>query len=427
MEKVGIIGLRPRQAADLRGHKFKNIDVSCFDAKKFTLENITSFSRDMYRVVLVQTGAPKVVYGAIPKDRLVVLRNNSSISTVVRALNTLENELDYAREKSDTVEQTYMHDGEDYTQSIVDGTVVESPAPEPTPEPVAEPTPERKPVKPGLVIASEVPQGHVSQYALPKFEDEYVVSLPNSAGRQSYQILLAAVPGDILRFARPEGLPLDKWQGRIAWVRSNYWRNHSMLIEAHFYADYVDLKVMDPELEVDPVNTLNLAQPTEATAVEEKPVEAATQDEAPEETRKLHTTVVQDVEEHGLHTQRINGLSAAEMDFADEEEAATLNPVMAFVEPKPAQSMPPAFTGLHDAIFPAGVAAPEKNIIHPLKDPNLHSPVDSNPQEEVKVKASEDERMFWSKVFFHYINQAKDVSGAADQADAALTRYRKTL
>lgn len=444
MFKIGIIGVRPRQFAMLQGHGFKYIEISCYDAKKMTPESVANFCRDLDRIVLLQTGAPKTAYMGAPKDRLQILRNSSSISSVVRALNTIEAEQAFAHESASTEAERFEHQGEDYSQSITQGTVVEPV--------VSEPTPPRAVAKESVRLVSEVPNGHVSQYALPKFEDEYVVSLPNSAGEQSYQILLAAMPGDIIRFARPEGLPLEKWQGRIKWARSYYLKHHNMLIEAHYFADFVDLKVMDPSKEEVAVvtDTLNLAPPADVK-------EAAVT--TPTETPRLEIKqeLVHDVDK-GVHVTIIpDGMSAAEMDFADEDETpAEVQQTTSALDWVIRDDHPPRvnagahFTGFNDTLYPAGMTAPVETSPR-LKPPvNVESvelthqqlveaaertfmdttepaAVVEAPSQEAKTVSTVPERLFWRKVFFHFLNKGMTATHAANQADTALERHRKTL
>lgn len=112
-------------------------------------------------------------------------------------------------------------------------------------------------------LASDVPEGLRSQYLLPKFDSDIVIRLPNSGGVHDYTILHAAEPGDIIRFARPEGLELGKWRYRITSMRRDKWVNKGILMEAHFFAEYVDIKVMDKNPSVIPGNTLNLCERAE--------------------------------------------------------------------------------------------------------------------------------------------------------------------
>lgn len=475
MFKVGIIGVRPKQLAQLQKLDLRHIEISAYDAKKMTPESVANFCRDLDRIVLLQTGAPKTAYMGAPKDRLQVIRNSSSISSVVRALNTIETEQAFAQEQENSASKSeqFEHQGEDYSQSVLEGTTVEPVASEPTPTAEPEPVVERVLAKQAVQLLSEVPTGHVSQYALPKFEDEYVVSLPNSGGKQSYELLLAAVPGDIIRYARPEGLPLEKWQGRIKWARSYYWKNHGMLIEAHYFADFVDLKVMDKDMSaarVTVTDTLNLAPPVETTATE--PVaevkvvsnKISPRTELPPYRPRLgQLEVLREAKEKGLFTAPAvaasetnqdqppsedkgvivtvipNGMSAAEMTFDDIDEAEQ-TVVTEEATPDPVAPTPraerlgglahsgagPYFSGLDSTVFPEGVVPPEKNVIHPLRDPNLHTPTSAESTTEKQV-STELENKFWRKVFFHFLNKGMDAAKAADEADTALTRYRNTL
>lgn len=452
MFKVGIIGVRPRQFASLQGHDFKYIEISSYDPKKFTAETVSAFCRDLDRVVLLQTGAPKVAYSAAPKDRLLVLRNSTSISAVVRALNTIELEQQQLHEQVEEEPSTFEYKGADYVHSVPQETVVEAPTPEPV---VVEKAKPKKSTKLTL-IASEVPEGHRSQYALPEFDGDVVVNLPNSAGHQSYEILKAAQPGDIVRFARPERLPLDKWQMRITSMRSYYFANFGMLIEAHFFMDFVDVKVMKTEEVVELTDTLNLAEPVEEAKPEE--IRPESQRQPPK------TMVVVEGVADGLHTECGGMLSAAEADFEDEDAASPIETPSWILK----EGAPPRvnaggyFSGLDATIYPEGTA-PADNF-HRLKSPVVTDPVVLDPQtlseaaektfigpnddrlalaepegiqdepvvaeeavSEPKQSSTVPERLFWRKVFFHSLEAGKAVEEAADDADKALERHRKSL
>jgi hypothetical protein len=116
-------------------------------------------------------------------------------------------------------------------------------------------------------LAASVPDGHRSQYLLPKHD--ILINYPNSGGVQNYKILKAALPGDVIRFARPEGVDLTNWQSRINSMRYNQFTRFGVLLEAHFYQEYVDILVMRTDTVEDPKNTLNLTdRPT--TEAEER-------------------------------------------------------------------------------------------------------------------------------------------------------------
>lgn len=257
--KIGVMGLRPRQIADVRGRKFNGHELSFFEEKSYSPEKVASFVRKVDKVLVVTAGIPipKRTLEGIPHGKCHHLAG--SISTVIRYLDTLPRaEKPAAAEPK--VERTVVSTGHVKKQTQVVRTMdVPKPvsatqeAPATPASAVPEPAPKR--------LASDVPSGRQSQYTLPKHD--ILVNYPNSGGIQDYTILRAAQPGDTIRFARPKGVALAKWRNRVAATRNGYWRQYGILIEAHFYEDYVDLVVMRQDAV--PQNTVNV------TASRERP------------------------------------------------------------------------------------------------------------------------------------------------------------
>lgn len=342
--KIGIVGLKPRQVADLSSRSFEH-EVTCMPNvdKRFSSTSVASFARDKDLVLILQQQVPKHILEGIPAKKRHTMAG--SVSTVINYINGLDkpqppapaplmhwSEHDTVKEdlipmirtgvQLDEINEAIAFLGvrplklEEFKRLRKQGNqlvlkVGKVPAPAKAPEePAVETTPvptkpllteaerqeveEEQQMKPEVALevevpatektqlealeisladelakgkretllpsdfiagfplpislASDIPEGQRSQYLLPKHE--ILVNYPNSGGVHDYTILKAALPGDVLRFARPEGLTLRNWRNRITAMRYGYFRQHQLLIEAHFYQDYVDLKVMEKDDQV---------------------------------------------------------------------------------------------------------------------------------------------------------------------------------
>jgi hypothetical protein len=261
--------------------------------------------------------------------------------------------------------------------AVVEPVVVESEA-----IPVADPIVYEKPV------ATDVPLGRFSQYLLPKHS--IIVNYPNSGGVQNYAILRAANPGDIIRFARPEGLGLTKWRNRVTTNRHYYYTKFGILTEAHFYQEYVDLQVMrqdDPEA---PKNVFNVSK-REVTAEEELAFPG----------RTMGRTV----------THLIDDQSAAPMT----EDPTSSTEVLAVVTPdgaeEPAVDVP--------TVLESPVDEPVVEVVEPEVVDTASTDV------TVLTSTSSTERDLWTTVYLLKVGHVATVVEAVSYADASVGAYRE--
>lgn len=355
--KIGIIGLKPRQVADLNTRTFQHEVICMANAdKRFTSTSAAAFARDKDLVLILQQQVPKHILEGIPAKKRHTMAG--SVSTVINYINNLDKPQpapgpqlmhwsEHETVKDDLPDMiragTPLEDlnealaffgvrtlqldefkrlrkqGNQLVLSVGKPPKTKTPPVETTPAPVEEkkilteaeqaevqeeqsmapprfdPKINAKEVAEILVehkvdhlfdppkdsmlptrdmvafplpvsLYSDVPDGHRSQYLLPKHE--ILVNYPNSGGVMDYTILKAALPGDVLRFARPEGVSMRVWRGRITAMRWNYFRNHKLLIEAHFYQDYVDLKIMEKLEDIVHQENFSMAPDAEAQANE---------------------------------------------------------------------------------------------------------------------------------------------------------------
>lgn len=223
--KVGIIGLQPRQIRDVSSREFNGHEIEFYSEKTHTQEKIASFVRKMDKVILLPGHVPKRVDEWIVKTKLHTMAGG--MSSVVRYLSTLPH---------DTVAEPVRPLG---TPKQVAAEVT---------EPVVE-------VKAPKKLGSTIPKGRQSQYT---WSPDIGVVHPDESGEHRYDLLDAAMAGDVLRMARPKGVEYQVWRTRITSMRYNREQKKNQLLEAHYYEEYVDLLVVDPNPEA-----------TKATATEE--------------------------------------------------------------------------------------------------------------------------------------------------------------
>lgn len=248
--KIGIIGLKPRQVTDIRSRKLPS-DVVFFDgSKSYTASNINTFASKVDRLLVIQQQVPLHALEGVPRAKRHPMAGG--VSTILRYIETLRAAGQLGTAANDPAPVTHKVNYQPtspapLTESSPAAVEPASPTPDSSVEPadpVAVPTKEKLPpvVCHMAALVSDVPTGHRSQYLLPK--TDILINYPNSGGVQDYKILQAATEGDIVRFARPEGLPFKIWRSRITSMRHQYYVKRGVLIEAHFYNEYVDLQVM---------------------------------------------------------------------------------------------------------------------------------------------------------------------------------------
>jgi len=266
-------------------------------------------------------------------------------------------------------------------------------------------------------IASDVPEGRRSQYLLPKHD--IVINYPNSGGVQNYSILQAAVPGDVVRFARPEGLSLSNWRGRIGSMRHYQWRHKGILLEAHFYNEYVDIKVMHIDESQVPANTDNWT-------IQERA-------EPANEPRDMGERTTFAVPADGLPAERVG----AEFDFDDASETAdkgvTVEVHTEVKEVAPANvEVVPTAEAVDDRMDLSQIPNPdaetealgESGNIADWELPNMAGPgmVEVTTTFTDSTKA---ERKFWRIIFLSEFDIEGDIEAATAKADAALKIHRE--
>lgn len=272
-------------------------------------------------------------------------------------------------------------------------------------------------------VAVDVPEGHFSQYLLPKHD--ILVNYPNSGGTQNYTILMAAEPGDVVRFARPEGLSLSAWRGRIQATRWNYYNKHGILLEAHFFQAYVDLLVMRQDTVGPPVNTLTVSD-REVSAEEERTF--------PSRSLGTTTTVTSmdgipsaysSAEEYHDHLKRV-----AEVE-ADMAQSSTVELVEDLPVPETEESVDVPFEMPFPLFVTTTICGPDPDdyMVHEAMGEFIDLVINTDP---VVAVAPADprtdsvvEREFWQKVFFAQFERLYDVDRAIGDADAALAAHRK--
>jgi len=296
MLKIGVVGLRPRQISDLMTRTFAS-RVECLELfnKKRSEPALLRFGQDCDRIVMVEKAIPPWAVKMVPAEkRFMVGGGISSVAHCIENLEALAADKKSSRPVVNlpTVSERQAHQAalaaaeaaleasrvalaepsaeslEKAVQGLVEGG---------TPKTLSQALAEAPKIT-KLSLAQDVPPGKHSQYCLPK--SDILINYPNSGGVQDYKILIAAQPGDVVRFARPEGLNLERWRMRVSTMRSYYWRQKSILLEAHFFEEYVDILVMNQAEDTVPKNTIavRIEKPSEDSkaTVEPRPTGSTT-------------------------------------------------------------------------------------------------------------------------------------------------------
>jgi hypothetical protein len=223
--KIGIMGLRPRQVADVAGRKFNGHELLFYSEKAYSPEHVASFVRRVDKVIIIQTGMPKSAISQVPYLKRHTMAG--SISTVIRYLETIP---------CDTPKEEPIQPAPPPQPAKLEPTVAE----------VVQQATQLPPPAAPKELAVMLPPGYESQYA---WTPDVAVIQMLPSGSHSYELLDAAVPGDVLRYARPEDVELSVWKTRIYTLRYQRQKKAHQLIEAHFFKHYVDLLVMHSKTE----------------------------------------------------------------------------------------------------------------------------------------------------------------------------------
>lgn len=347
--KIGIIGLKPRQISDVKGRKFNGHAVVFYEHTGYAQEQVAAFVRKVDLVIVMPAHIPKRVTDWVPKSKLVT--KAGGISTIISYLSTLPDATAH-----EGVAPPVVRD-EPKTHVIV--TVEDTP---------------KEPVEPKK-LGKTIPKGRESQYV---WSAKHGIIHTDKDGEHRYDILDAAGVGDILRFARPKGVEYQVWRTRITSMRWNREHKHHQVLEAHYYEEYVDLLVVDPNV----VSTKYEAPKTTAEVIEAGSTDAEQalygKDQHPE-TQEFLANQPQGLVSEGT----IPGLDAMKHDRPSMEQLGKH-----FAEPT---SEAPA---AEEAAAPAN-------------------------------RSTATERAFWRNTFVAMIRDGANADTAAVEADKALEFYRK--
>ncbi len=323
---------------------------------------------------------------------------------------TVQNVVAYLNRKHGVDVEAHLY--QDYVDfQVMTAFETALPKVEEAPKPVAlkTPAPEMPPAVVEQSIASDVPEGRRSQYLLPKHD--IVINYPNSGGVQNYSILQAALPGDVVRFARPEGLSLASWRSRIGSMRHYQWRYKGILLEAHFYNEYVDIKVMHIDESQVPANTDNWTIKERAEPVNEP--------------RDMGQRQIFAVAEDGLPAVR-DGDSSVDKGVVVEAHAGVEEVAPANVE------VVPTAEAIDDRVDLSQVPNPDAEVEALGESGNIAdkgmSDLSDPAVEESELSfgdAPKAERKFWRIIFLAEFDVSGDVDVATAKADAALKIHRK--
>lgn len=252
--KIGIIGLRPRQYSDLRARNINGHELVFFEDKTCGREQVAAFTRKVDHVILLPNAAPKKVSEWVLKDKLKTLVGG--ISTVIRYVEQLPSEhASGVRERA--LARSIIRKGtEPQTMPnphTIDPLIVESAQPK-VPDVATEQQPVAdKPIatftahslaKPPRKLGQTIPKGRQSEY---EWSPDVSMVKPDTYGNHRYELLDAAIPGDVVRFARPKHVPFDVWRLRLTSMRYSREKSKGQFLEVHYYENYADMLVVNPD------------------------------------------------------------------------------------------------------------------------------------------------------------------------------------
>ncbi len=234
--KLGIIGLKPRQIAHLKTRKTHGYEIHFYSDSSFKAERVAAFVRKMDRVLVIGPAVPASLFNHIP-----YLKRHSIAGGVSTVLHWIEQnpaplEEVPAKESSDVSLTTAL----EASASEESRTDVSDQPDADSVEEGSKTTLEEPPEK----LGESIPEGYLSHYV---WQPDLAIIPTGTRGRHRYEILDAAEPGDVIRFARPSDIPLATWRQRITILRWQRAHKKDQAIEAHFYPTYVDLRIMKVE------------------------------------------------------------------------------------------------------------------------------------------------------------------------------------
>ena len=281
--KIGIIGLKPHQVADLRSRKLGGHTVEFLDEKAITRDRVQTFCGHHDRVILVAPNAPGPIMGFIPKEQRHVVRGG--VSCIIRLISEwprvdvevvpvkpsvkLEDTLNVPPKPPARVEDVML---EDTTTPVPEAAKEEDAPLESTKAELREPPPERTVFE--TCLGSQLPDSHRARYVHP--QERLPVNQPNEKGRFNYNVLVAAKEGEVVRYARPMAMAMKTWQQRVYTTRSYHKKIFGLVLEAHFYKDYVDFYVVSAgKQKTPPLRPGTSVLVRSESAVSAKPVDQA--------------------------------------------------------------------------------------------------------------------------------------------------------
>jgi hypothetical protein len=224
--KVGIIGLQPRQIRDVGERKFNGHEVEFYNEKTYSQEKVAAFVRRMDKVIWLPGHTPKKLDEWITKTKLQTMMGG--MSSVVRYLSTLPQD---TAETTRPVEVKKVSPPVEVETAVLAGPVIVT-------------------VQPPKKLGATIPKGRESQYT---WSPDVGIVHPNESGEHRYDLLDAALPGDVLRLARPQGVEYQVWRTRITSTRYSREKTKGQILEAHYYEGYVDLLVVNTDGKVEAV------------------------------------------------------------------------------------------------------------------------------------------------------------------------------
>ncbi len=250
--KVGIIGITPRQRDSITDLNLA-IDLVVYDEDRFTKQAIETFSSKVDDLIILSGHVPKPALLYAPRNKTHFMNGKVGVSAVVRYLTgKYPNRPEPKADAKIVLKHTA--DGKSEPAQKIPPVQIKAPA-------AINSTEESDNIvkgaldmimKPSLAVPEldwvfSMVDGKSSgtKYRNSLLAKDASMVVPGPSGRYSHRLLDAAIPGDVLRYARRKSDDNATTMGLFAYVYKAYSKRIGCALEVHVHRTYCDVYVTD--------------------------------------------------------------------------------------------------------------------------------------------------------------------------------------
>lgn len=251
--KIGIIGLKPNQLTDIKSRNASN-GVEFYDRKVMDREHVAAFASKLDLVVVMMPHVPKQAIDGVPQTKRHMM--HGSISTVIRFLESRRAMSDMGETTRTDVRPLEVRKPPKLAPKSETGiarAVIHSKPPEAKPEVkgkkrATNTLPKMGEGAPPLIAVQT--QEYLGFEPATSNRPKYVWSAVTAVtqrevgGMFNYDILDAAVVGDVVRFHHYSDEDVLRYRSRIHSLRDYRRRMRGQYFEAYLFEDYVDMHLV---------------------------------------------------------------------------------------------------------------------------------------------------------------------------------------